>query len=270
MDAQFFNYMGRLAQYSRGGNHQSAWEERWSRHQIREKLLAYSSGKLDEFDAIFSKYLPRELPVLEAGCGLGQLVMALSSRGYSVEGVDYAEQTVVRIREAAPELKVRVGDVYNLDVPDKTYGGYISIGIFEHNPDGPFEGLREVRRVLHPQGVALISVPYLNAIRKNLLRRSSKAEGLTTADGLSFYQYYFSRADFQEHLVKAGLEIVDIIPYGVYTGLTRDSSLGGWLDQKKFFHWRVRRGIVRLCQNSPGTVHWRFAHMIMFVCQRNG
>lgn len=270
MTAQLFNFRERLAQFRPGGNQQSAWEERWSRHEVRETLLAQRFGKLDEFETIFSKYLPRDLPILEAGCGLGQLVMALSSRGYQIEGVDYAEQTVARIKEAVPDLNVRVGDVYNLSAPDQTYGGYISIGIFEHNPDGPVAGLREVCRVLHPRGTALISVPFLNVRRQRLLGRAPTAETLTLDNGLSFYQYYFSRPDFERFLEEAGLKLIDVIPYGVYTGVTREHSVGNWLEHKKFFHWRIRRQIIKLCQRSPSFVQWRYAHMLMFVCRSNG
>jgi SAM-dependent methyltransferase len=167
-EISYYMLNGRLAQFRVIGEHREHWEERWSRGRIRELLAQASSGSLDDFEGLFTTYLPRDLRVLEAGCGLGQLVMALKSRGYLVEGVDYAAQTVATLNEVAPELNVRVGDVYNLDVPDETYGGYISIGIFEHNPDGPQKGLSEVRRVLDPRGVALISVPYLNQKRQGI------------------------------------------------------------------------------------------------------
>jgi len=263
-----YKFHGRLAQFRSMGEHREHWEERWSKGRIRELLADASSGKLNEFDGLFTQYLPRDLPVLEAGCGQGQLVMALDRRGYLVEGVDYAAQTIGVLNEVAPELKTRVGDVYNLDVPDGSYGGYISIGIFEHNPEGPQKGLSEVRRVLHPRGVALISVPYLNTRRQKVLDRVPVAENAKHANGLQFYQYYFAREEFERYLRESGLEVIRLWPYSLYSGLTRDFTLGGWLHDREFFNWRIHRRITRWCREVPEWVGWRWAHMLMFVCKR--
>jgi len=204
---------------------------------------------------------------LEAGCGNGQLVMALGARGYHVQGLDYAEATIARIREAAPELNVRTGDIFHLDVPAGTYGGYISIGLFEHHPAGPQEALKETRRVLHPKGVALISVPYLNAKRARLLKRVASVPGTQTTDGLNFYQYYFSREEFQGHIERARLKVVECYPYGVYTGLVRDSVLWRWVTQRRLFVWPMHHRFIRWCANAPGWLRFKAAHMLMCVCK---
>src|SRR5436309_126585 len=90
-------FRGRLAQFRSLSDHQTFWHDRWSRRDIAAFLSSYRTGRLDEFDEIFSRYLPRELPTLEAGCGCGQLVAALSARGYRVEGVDYEAETIARV-----------------------------------------------------------------------------------------------------------------------------------------------------------------------------
>jgi SAM-dependent methyltransferase len=267
-NTHFYKFRDRLAQFRPIGNHRVYWEQRWSQRAIRETLAAHSKGKLEEYEGIFTRYLPRDLPILEAGCGLGQLVMALSSRGYQVEGVDYADQTIARIQTAAPELNVRVGDVYNLDVRDNTYGGYISLGIFEHNPAGPLAGLKEVRRVLHPLGVGLISVPFLNRERQKWLRRAPVATNPVSSDGVGFYQYYFSSQDFEARLQEAGLQVVEIFPYALYGAVTRDFGLTQWLHEQKFFFWQIHRRITQWCREAPAWMRWRWAHMLMFVCRR--
>ena len=169
MEYDFKNFRGRLAQFNKFGNGPGDWASRWSKQPLVQILDRFSNGNLDEFE-IFTHYLPKHLPVLEAGCGMGHLVMALSARGYQIRGVDYAEETINRIKEANSQLDVRVDNVYSLADLDNTYGGYISLGVFEHNPDGPLEGLKEAQRVLHPQGVAFISVPFLNPTRQRWLK----------------------------------------------------------------------------------------------------
>jgi SAM-dependent methyltransferase len=266
----FCNFRNRLAQFRLEINDQAYWEERWARHRIEEVLPAYGRGKLDEFEEIFTRYLPHDLPILEAGCGLGQFVVALAHRGYRIEGVDYAAQTICRLRMITPELNVRVGDVYQLDVPDGTYGGYISIGVFEHNPDDPLKGLQEARRVLHRHGVAIIAVPYLNPERQKCLRQVPVAEDARLPNGLRFYQYYFSRDEFEGFVAKAGLETIEVFPYSVYSGLTRDFASGRWLHNHSFFYWRLNRQIIRWCQKAPMWIRWKWAHMLMFICKRVG
>jgi len=268
VDRAFYKLNGRLSMFRPGSADKDHWEQRWSKANLSGLLEAYRSGKLDEFESIFTRYLPKDLPILEAGCGLGQLVMALAARGYQVEGLDYAQGVIQRIHEVAPKLNVRTGDIYKLDAPDKTYGGYISIGLFEHNPEGPQAALREMRRVLHPKGVALISVPYLNRKRAQILRRAPSAGGTETAEGLGFYQYYFSQEEFQRHIENAGLSVLECYPYGVHSGLVRESAFWQWLGRRRFFVWPLQHRFIRWCASAPGWMRFRAAHMLMFACQR--
>ncbi len=263
-------YHGRLAQFRQLASHAEFWEKRWGQRDIGSLLRAYSSGKLDEFEDVFTRYLPRDLPILEAGCGLGQLVMALDARGYDAEGVDYARRTVEAVRAAAPGLRVRVGDVYRLDVASGTYGGYIPIGVFEHDPEGPLRALLEMKRVLHPRGVAFVAVPYLNSVRRRWAKRLPPLEAAPLPDGYGFYQFYFGIREFEEILVSAGLQAVEVYPYAVYSGLTRDLSAGRWLHEQEFLVWRLHRRVTRWCREAPSWLRRRHAHMVMFVCRHAG
>lgn len=261
-------FRGRLAQFAHWSKGVKGWEDRWSQRDVSETLESYSSGRLDEFERIFTRHLRKELPIIEAGCGVGQLVMALTARGYPVEGVDYVQSTIDEIRAACSTLNVRVGDIYNLDSFDRTYGGYISIGVLEHNPDGPLQGLREVRRVLHPSGMAFISVPYLNSARAKILKTLPEASDERLPDGKHFYQYYFSRDEFTSMLEQTELQVVEEFPYAVYSGLTRDHPVMAWIQQRGFFTWHIHRMFSNWCRKAPMWARWRWAHMLMFVCRR--
>ncbi|HVY72013.1 MAG TPA: class I SAM-dependent methyltransferase [Verrucomicrobiae bacterium] len=264
----FYQFNGRLALFQSTSADKDHWEKRWSKANLAELLKAFSTGKLDEFEGIFGRHLPKDARVLEAGCGNGQLVKALSARGYKVEGIDYAVETVRRIQEVDPSLKVRTGDIYQLDVPDETYGGYISIGLFEHNEAGPDAALRETRRVLSKKGVALISVPYLNNRRARMMRRAPVSKSALAPDGLSFYQYYYSRAEFQERIERAGMKVVECLPYGVLTGITRQHPFWEWLDRSRLFIWPLQTRFIHWCANAPQWARFKYAHMIMFACMR--
>ena len=270
MPQDFFVFRDHLALFKKMDSQQAFWEKRWAAHDLETELERFKSGHLDEFEDVFSKFLPTDSRILEAGCGRGQVVRALQSRGYSVEGIDYAERTIARIKEVAPDLQVRLGDVYELPYASGSFGAYLSLGIFEHNLLGPMPGLREARRVLADGGIGLISVPFLNRARRSWKRGVPVAGSELIDGGLEFYQFYFTRQEFESQLREAGFTVVEVLPYALYAGLTRDWQLGRWLHQRSFFFWGVQRRVTRWCRSTNRLnlgLRWSFAHMLMFVAR---
>lgn len=114
------------------------WDNYWAGSLTKEFFKPYEAGKLDEFSRVFQKYLGKDDRILEAGCGTGRYIVALSARGYrKVEGIEWGRKTVEKIRAIYPDLPVFVGDVLNLDAPDHSYDRYISLGVVEHRVEGP-------------------------------------------------------------------------------------------------------------------------------------
>ena len=195
----------RLAYYK---NHADAafLDERWKTHLSREAYTDAARGNLGMFEKSFARYLPRQGRILEAGCGLGQPVLALRERGYDAEGVEWGSETMRAVRELHPDLPIRVGDVTRLSVLDATYGANISLGVVQHRSEGPEPFLQEAHRVLAPVGVALNSVPYFHALRR-LKARLGLYRGHT--HGLEFYQYAFAEEEFTALPKAVRFEIVD-------------------------------------------------------------
>jgi SAM-dependent methyltransferase len=157
---------GRRLAYYREAASAQYWDDVWARQETQQLYAEAQKGELGYYGEIFPKYLSKEGRILEAGCGLGQFVIALRARDYDAEGVDYGKQTVDFIKRQFPDLAVRLGDVTNLDVPNSYYQGCISLGVMEHRKEGPEPFLKEAHRILAPGGIALISVPYLNFLRR--------------------------------------------------------------------------------------------------------
>jgi len=249
----------RLAYYRRTTNAQY-WDDIWAKQQTQELYARAQKGELSYYDEIFPAYLPKEGRILEAGCGLGQFVIALRARGYDAEGVDYGNQTVEFIKGQFPQLPVRLGDVTNLDVPDGYYQGYISLGVMEHRKEGPEPFLEEAHRLLATGGVALISVPYLNFLRR-LKLKIGIFKG--SAHGLDFYQYAYSPIEFDELLCAAGFEVIAHRQYGGFKGVKDEMpALAKWFEMPQL-GWRLRKFLM----------NWRWAdrhmgHMMMYVCNR--
>ena len=209
---------GRLAYYSIRAN-SGFWSRHWRKSIETVEWEKAEQGFLGWFEESFIKFLPKTGKIIEAGCGLGYYVLALERRGYDVEGVEWSKEAVGLIKTRFPELKVRTGDVRNLKVKNGYYSGYISLGVVEHFKSGPEDYLREANRILKRGGVAFVSVPYFN-----LLRRIKNLFGFYRGSpvGLDFYQYAFTQAEIEDLIQKSGFKVVSRFHYDAYKTLREE------------------------------------------------
>ncbi len=163
---------------------------------------------------IFKRHLKKtNLKILEAGCGMGTWVFNLEKMGHSVIGIDYMESTIRKLKDYDPDFPVQQGDVENLDFPDNTFDVYVSLGVLEHFKEGPHQALKEGRRVLKPDGLVFITVPYLSLLRKLvahpmrdlyfLLRKIQNKK-------YYFWEYRYSKEELENFLKSTGFKIIDI------------------------------------------------------------
>ena len=93
--------------------------------------------------------------VLEVGVGTGQN-LPLYSSGLRVDGIDLSGRMIERARRrtAAAAVTLYEMDAQDLAFPDAVFDTVVSTCVFCSVPD-PVRGLREVRRVLRPDGQAV-------------------------------------------------------------------------------------------------------------------
>ena len=157
------------------------------------------------------EYLPKGSLVLEGGCGRGNLVHALNYHGYQAIGIDFAERTVKKINEAAPELDIRIGDVRNLPIEDDKLDGYISGGVIEHFWDGYDEILSEMARTIKNGGYLFITFPSMSPLRKlktrfNLYPEANKQD--LENQQKKFYQFALSENKVINELQENGFTLL--------------------------------------------------------------
>lgn len=254
----------RLAYYVQSADPEM-WDRHWHQHFDPRILKGAAAGKLVTFyERPFTRWLPRDGRVIEAGCGFGHIVMALHARGYDVEGVDFARQTVDLVKTRFPDLPIRHGDATCLGGPDGRYAGYISLGVVEHHEEGPEVFLREAWRVLAPGGIAIFTVPWFNAFRRWKARFGlyGKSPG-----GLSFYQYAFARDEFLELLKAAGFAVVDHSGFDTIKGLKDEVPWVGNILKWRFVGWRLHRALGRLFAAAP-RLAGRLDHMLLVVARK--
>ena len=160
---------------------------------------------------LIERNLPRTGRVLEAGCGLGQYVLLLRERGRVSVGADWSLEALrAGARAGAP---VSVMDLRTLGIATGAVTAYLSLGVVEHDPEGPDAILREAARVVPAGGRLLLSVPYWNGARRLATPYLRHRARLTLAAGGQFYQYAFTRRELGQRLAAHGFVVRGFHPY---------------------------------------------------------
>lgn len=224
------------------GSDASYWDKIWQSVSLDDYEFRC---RYDPLRILLDKYLPNEGAILEGGCGPAHWLMYYRDKGYDIIGVEYAEDTVKRIKATFPDVPVYKGDIAQLDFPDNHFGAYYSGGVVEHFEEGPEKALREAHRVLKPGGLFLITVPYANISRRivvgwhlRLLRRQStplakRLDGRKASwticqrptvapspvQNYHFHEYIQSIPEFCHYLNEAGFDCEVIVPFSIKYGL---------------------------------------------------
>jgi len=197
-----------------------------------------------ELVSLFKRWLPQYQPILEAGCGSGRWVAWFLKQGWTAAGLDWSEALCARARAAIPNGRFEAGDMRSMPFEDNEFGSIVSLGAIEHTIEGPYDSLREYARVMRPDGIAIITVPYWSTVRKitrvislprylrrmNFIRKlfgkkalehgSLKDLKTRTVKGWAtdylfndgkyeFYQYQFTKRQIREVFISCGWDIVE-------------------------------------------------------------
>lgn len=252
---------GRLVYYKRKAD-AGYWDQHWDKLIRPEFYVGALEGQLDQFEGLFTKYLPANERILEAGCGPAKWVIALRQRGYHVEGVDWGKKTIEKVHRIFPDLPIRSGDVCALEVEDGFYGAYISLGVVEHRVKGPEIFLTEAFRVLRPGGVALFSVPWFNPLRR--LKAWVGCFNGNDMRGMQFYQYAFKVGEMKDKLAAAGFKVVE--------SKSSPNLKMGFEDELPFLEYVYKKGVLgRILKRliRRGRLASRlFGHSRIYVCRK--
>ena len=178
-------------------------DEELAQRRLRADLAMFALARIDGIEDELGAFL-------EIGCGEGFLLHAAQERGYRVKGVDFSD---VGLRNFNPQLlkRVEIGDAFG--ILDRILGGEecfqvcALMNVLEHVRDAELL-LRGVRKVLLPDGVAIVTVPNdYSPIQARLME-----EGLI--DHEFWFQppqhlHYFNVDSVKRFAAHCGFDVVD-------------------------------------------------------------
>ena len=142
--------------------------------------------------------LGAQSPILDWGCGYGQVSWLLLQRGIKPVPFDVAERPARRAISLLQSVDVMYcPDPLNLPYPSHSFGAVLSVGVLEHVVDFDFS-LREIHRVLQPQGFLFVFM---------LPNRYSWAEWIADRRGVSVHPFKFTFRSAEEMLKRHGFTV---------------------------------------------------------------
>lgn len=259
------------------------------KHEDFEPLLK-SCAADDEVKVTLKHLNDKNAKILEAGCGLGRVVKYLSDSGYkNVEGLEINEDSVTWLNNMYPELKIKQGDVLAMPYDKNSFDVVLSYGVIEHFPKGPQAPVQAMYEILKPGGIAIITIPSFNMIRRlqafcskfdcrkwNLLRRIFNKK-LLTKNGKqhgwyiepqygNFFEYRFTPSQCKKVLKEAGFTIVASEPIAHIDGFLH--CFGSRLVQFKNWEFKISP-LGRILNSLFSLIPSFHNHMQAFVVRKD-
>jgi SAM-dependent methyltransferase len=147
---------------------------------------------------VFARELPTPGAVLDAGCGPGRDVLALTERGVEALGIDTSPAMLAEARRLTdgrvPPSRFRLMDIRRLDFGPKMFAGVWSSGVLHHlREDAVRVVLAEFNRVLVLDGLLFLAV------------EAGTGEKI---DDVGRYRKFYESDDARAVLDRAGFRVV--------------------------------------------------------------
>jgi ubiquinone/menaquinone biosynthesis C-methylase UbiE len=209
-----------------------------------EKYHDRVAGKYDEiyrgrrwevwYDISFGAmkpHIPSDLraPIVDLGCGTGKYGLRLAKSGYTVTLSDLSRQMLEMSRRKADEMGVSErtdfvkADIMDLsELPREHYALAIAQGDPLSFASHPPQALKEIRKILRPQGVLVASIDQtlaaidhycekqdLDGLEK-LIKRG-EMEWLAREEAERFPVHTFTPESLRDMFEKGGFDVLDIV-----------------------------------------------------------
>ena len=162
-------------------------------------------------------------PVLDIGCGEGNMAKALIRRGHDVFGVDASESGIQLASMDAPG-RFFVMDIDGGRLPAELVGirfnAVISVEVIEHLY-APRSLTALARKVLVPGGELILSTPYHGYVKNLLLAASGRLDRHLGALWDGGHIKFFSRSTLERLLIEEGFSVTGFAGAGRFQFMWR-------------------------------------------------
>lgn len=122
-----------------------------------EDVFRGSEALIRDRQRVYPQLIGAREPVLDLGCGRGELLDLLRDAGVSCAGVDQDESMVARCREKGHEVTLGDGLAHLGRLPDASVGAITALQVLEHLSADERQGLLATAiRKLMPGGVLIL------------------------------------------------------------------------------------------------------------------
>jgi 2-polyprenyl-3-methyl-5-hydroxy-6-metoxy-1,4-benzoquinol methylase len=146
-------------------------------------------------------YVPRNVTVLDIGCGFCESLVYHKSRGCEAHGID-ADENIKSIAEKYG-VNVHVG-LFTAENYEQNYFDYVTMDQSLEHIVSPIDILRDIEKVLKPGGKAIISVPNAFGIGRLLFGK------LWFFWGTPFHLQFFNKKSMRVAAEKTNLKLQTI------------------------------------------------------------
>jgi ubiquinone/menaquinone biosynthesis C-methylase UbiE len=167
----------------------------YERHSYRSEATTLTTAEA----AIFSRYAGwiDGRAILDLGVGAGRITAFLLPRAGRYIGLDYSSRAVAACRARFPQVDIQHGDARDLSrFPDESFDFVLfacnGIDAVAHNDR--LQILREMRRVLDPNGLLAFSSHDLDAIRQDTLSKQVFKSNVLKRPGLLLHPWRLATA----------------------------------------------------------------------------
>jgi SAM-dependent methyltransferase len=185
--------------------------------------------------------------ILDIGCAFGYGSAKLAAVAQDVQAIDLYEEAVQSAMQQyqRPNLRFSIMDGCNLQFPDASFDMVVSFEVIEH-VEKPQAFLHEIRRVLRPGGIAVLSTPngLVSAANGKLsdpthLREYSPTEFETELHTAGFSDItlqgqHLSQGIWEVHNMRSRMAWLDVLGVRKMLSSELKGTILGWLVQLRF------------------------------------
>lgn len=169
----------------------------------------YSERGLHQRDSLYlwflaqvKRYAPPPATLLDVSCGEGDFLRFARRAGYVPTGIDFALTALQKLdQRGGAAIPAVTANAQRLPFADASFDIVTNLGSLEHYFD-PAQGVREMARVLRPDGTAMVLLPNAYGLFGNILHVLKHGEVFDDGQPL---QRYATCGSWQWLLSKHGL-----------------------------------------------------------------